>query len=62
MWSPNNDPTRGIGIFFRFGSSDGQVNPIKYTYNVGVAGNGVVPGRPADTFGLGWSSALGQLR
>jgi porin len=55
LWSPKTDPTRGIGVFFRFGTSDGEVNPIKYTYNVGVSGNGVVPGRPFDTFGIGWA-------
>ena len=31
------------------------MNPIKYAYNVGVSGNGVVPGRPDDAFGVGWS-------
>jgi porin len=55
LWSPKTDPNKGIGVFFRFGASDGKVNPIKYTYNVGVSGNGVVPGRPFDTFGVGWS-------
>jgi len=55
LWSPSGDPNKGIGIFFRFGASDGEVNPIKNTYNVGLSGNGVVPGRPADTFGVGWS-------
>jgi len=55
LWNPSNDPTRGVGIFFRFGASDGQVNPVKYAYNVGLSANGVVPGRPADTFGVGWS-------
>jgi porin len=55
LWNPSNDPTRGVGIFFRFGASDGQVNPVKYAYNVGLSGNGVVPGRPDDTFGVGWS-------
>jgi porin len=55
LWNPGSDPNRGLGIFFRFGASDGQVNPVKYAYNVGFAGNGVVPGRPDDTFGVGWS-------
>jgi porin len=55
LWSPEGDPTRGVGIFFRFGVSDGEVNPIKYAYNVGIGGKGVVPGRPHDTFGIGWS-------
>jgi len=55
LWSPKGDPTRGIGPFFRFGISDGVANPIKYAYNVGIGGNGVVPGRPRDTFGIGWA-------
>jgi porin len=55
LWSPAGDPTRGVGPFFRFGVSDGLANPIKYHYNVGVGGKGVVPGRPNDTFGIGWS-------
>lgn len=55
LWNPGNDPTRGIGIFFCFGASDGQASPIKYTSNVGVSGNGIVPGRPDDAFGVGWS-------
>ena len=44
---------RGIGIFFTFGADDGNPNPLKYTYNMGIGGNGVVPGRPNDNFGLG---------
>jgi porin len=31
------------------------VNPVKYAYNLGFAGNGIVPGRPDDAFGVGWS-------
>ncbi len=55
VWSPAADPTRGIGVFFRAGVSDGKVNPIKRHFNVGVSGKGIVPGRPNDTFGVGWS-------
>jgi porin len=55
LWSPKGDPTRGIGPFFRFGVSDGDANPVKYHYNVGIGGKGVVPARPHDTFGVGWS-------
>jgi porin len=55
LWNPGSDPNRGLGIFFRFGASDGQVNPIKYAYNVGFSGNGIVPGRLDDSFGVGWS-------
>jgi len=55
LWSPQGDPNRGVGVFFRFGASDGNPNPIKYAYNVGFSVNGMVPGRPRDTLGLGWA-------
>jgi porin len=55
LWSPEGHPDRGIGFFFRFGASDGVANPIKYTYNVGIGGKGIVPGRPSDNFGIGWA-------
>ena len=55
LWHPGGDTRRGIGIFFNFGATDGKVNPIKYSYSMGVGGKGVVPGRPHDTFGVGWA-------
>ena len=55
LWHPGGDATRGIGLFFTFGASDGKANPIKYSYSMGIGGNGVVPGRPRDTFGIGWA-------
>ena len=55
LWSPQGDPQSGIGAFFRFGISDGVANPVKYAYNVGLGGKGIVPGRKADTFGIGWA-------
>jgi porin len=44
-----------VGVFFRFGASDGIANPIKYHYNAGIGGKGAVPGRPQDAFGVGWT-------
>jgi porin len=55
LWQPRGDPKRGIGVFFTFGATDGNPNPIKYSYSMGIGGNGVVPGRPRDTFGVGWA-------
>jgi porin len=55
LWHPGGDTRRGIGIFFTFGASDGEANPVKYSYSMGIGGNGVVPGRPRDTFGIGWA-------
>ena len=55
LWSPKGQPDKGIGAFFRFGISDGIANPVKYAYNVGLGGKGIVPGRPNDSFGVGWA-------
>jgi porin len=55
FWHPGGDQTRGIGLFFNFGASDGKANPIKYSFVTGIGGKGVVPGRPHDSFGVGWA-------
>jgi porin len=55
LWHPGGDTKRGIGVFFTFGTTDGNPNPLKYTYSMGIGGNGVVPGRPHDSFGIGWA-------
>jgi porin len=44
---------QGVGIFGRFGASDGDANPIHYFYSIGVGGKGVIPGRTLDEFGIG---------
>ena len=53
LWQPEGDPRRGIGVFFSFGASDGNPNPIRYAFMGGVGGKGLVPGRPDDNFGIG---------
>jgi len=57
VWQPEGKPEAGIGLFFQFGVSDGDANPIKYSYVLGIGGNGVVPGRPKDSFGVAWARA-----
>ena len=44
---------QGIGIFGRFGVSDGNPNPTHLFFSLGVGGKGVIPGRPLDQFGIG---------
>ena len=44
---------KGIGIFGRFGASDGNPNPIHYFYSLGIGGKGIIPGRSLDQFGIG---------
>lgn len=55
LWSPAGAPDRGVGLFFRFGVSDGNPNPVRYAYNVGVSLDGLVPGRLKDNIGIGWA-------
>ena len=55
IWQPEGDPKRGVGLFFNFGASDGNPNPIKYSFLTGIGGNGVIPGRADDSFGLGFA-------
>ncbi len=44
---------QGVGIFGRFGASDGNPNPMHYFYSIGIGGRGIIPNRPLDRFGLG---------
>jgi porin len=55
LWQPPQESKKGIGLFFTFGASDANPNPLQYFYSLGIGGNGVAPGRPKDTFGIGWS-------
>src|SRR5262249_19285979 len=53
LWQPDGNPHHGIGLFFGFGASDGDPNPVQYAFFGGIGGKGVLPGRPDDTFGIG---------
>ena len=54
IYSESEDPTQGIGVFGRFGLSDGKANPIESFYSLGLGGKGVIPRRDHDRFGLGF--------
>jgi len=55
VWQPAGDPKRGVGLFFSASVSDGNPNPVKSSYSLGLVGKGVVPNRPGDDFGIGWA-------
>jgi porin len=55
LWQPEGDPKHGVGMFFSAGVSDGRANPIKNSFTLGLVGKGVVPKRPSDDFGIGYS-------
>jgi len=54
IYEPKKGSDQGIGVFGRFGASDGNPNPIHYFYSIGIGSKGIVRGRPLDTFGLGY--------
>lgn len=54
LWVDRCDKERMWGVFGQFGISDGNPNPIQYVANTGIAGRSMLPGRPIDTFGVGF--------
>lgn len=39
-WQPGGAPKRGARVFFSTGVSDGNPNPVKYSYSLGLVGTG----------------------
>jgi porin len=54
FYEPKKGSGEGIGIFGRFGASDGNPNFMQFFYSFGVAGKGVIPNRHNDRYGLGF--------
>lgn len=54
LYVEKEDPTQGVGLFFRFGQGDERNNPIERFYSFGIGGGGIIPTRDRDTFGIGW--------
>jgi len=49
---------QGVGIFGRVGYADADVNPLEWTFALGLAGRGIIPQRDDDTFGVGFYYGL----
>jgi len=64
FYQDKKDPTQGVGVFGRFGTSDGKANPVAQFYSFGFGGKGVVPTREHDRFGIGYYylKVSGELR
>lgn len=54
IYQPDANVDRGIGIFARYGKSDGIANPIEHFASAGFGGKGMIPGRENDGFGIGY--------
>jgi porin len=53
LYEPKKGADQGIGIFGRFGASDGNPNFMHFFYSLGVGAKGMLS-RPHDQFGLGF--------
>jgi len=64
FYQDTKDPTQGIGVFGRFGISDGKTNPVAQFYSFGFGGKGMIPTRGQDRFGIGYYylKVSGELR
>jgi porin len=54
FYEPEKGSGKGVGVFGRFGASDGNPNPIHYFFSLGIGGKGMMASRPHDQFGFGW--------
>ena len=48
------DPTKGWGIFGNISLADQATNPVRWFLNLGAGGTSPLPGRTADSFGVGY--------
>jgi porin len=54
VYEPKKGSGEGVGLFGRFGASDGNPNFMHFFYSLGIGGKGVIPGRERDRYGLGF--------
>ena len=54
LYTEQEDPTQGFGIFARLGTADDKTSPVGNFYSVGIGGKGIFGGRDNDTFGIGY--------
>jgi porin len=54
LYTEQEDPTQGYGVFGRLGFADEETSPIADFYSVGIGGKGMIDGRDNDTYGIGY--------
>ena len=54
VYTTKADGSQGIGIFGRIGFGDRNTNILEQFYSFGIAGQGMLPGRDRDRFGIGF--------
>jgi len=54
LYTTKADGSQGIGIFGRMGFGDRNTNILEQFYSFGIGGQGLIPGRDLDRFGIGF--------
>jgi porin len=54
LYTTKADGSQGIGIFGRIGFGDRNTNVLEQFYSFGIGGQGMLPGRDRDRFGIGF--------
>lgn len=54
LFTEEQDPTQGVGIFGRFGAADEDTSVVGQFYSIGIGGKGIIDGRDQDRFGAGY--------
>ena len=54
LYEPKKGSGEGIGVFGRFGASDGDPNFMHFFYSLGIGGKGVIRSRERDRYGFGF--------
>ena len=54
LYETDKNKGQGVGLFGRFGASEGDPIPAQYFFSLGFGGKGIVPTRDLDRFGIGY--------
>ena len=54
LYETDKEAGHGVGLFGRFGASEGNPNPVQYFYSAGFGGKGLIPDRGLDQCGIGY--------
>lgn len=54
LYETDKGAGKGVGLFGRFGVSEGDPIPAEYLFSFGVGGKGLIPSRDFDRFGIGY--------
>lgn len=58
LWEPQGDSSRGVGMFFQYGSAPASVAALHHHVGAGVVWDGPWRARPKDEIGLAFSDGL----